>query len=244
LEAKTVSRHRRRGERVRKLLDGEMSDASGLEYDLDGWHVGVIATGAGAERELKAAAGTLDRRILFVQHGAEVAWVWLGGTREPTEQQLETLARWNWPSKICLAIGEPGRGLPGWRLTHRQAAAALPIAQSGSRRHVRYATVAMLASVLQDEVLANSLRDLYLTPLASAPDGGIVLRQTLRAYFATGRNTTSAAAALAVDRRTVANRLRVVEEHLNRSLDDCAVDLQMALRLDQLKGNSVEKSAA
>ncbi|HUC00773.1 MAG TPA: helix-turn-helix domain-containing protein [Solirubrobacterales bacterium] len=244
LEAKTVSRHRRRSEWVCKLLDGELSDASGLDYDLNGWHLGLIATGSGAEREIKAVAGALERRFLFVQYGAEVSWAWLGGAQEPTEQQLETLAGWKWPSEVRLAIGEPGRGLPGWRLTHRQAAAALPIAQAGPSCHARYATVAMLASVLQDEVLANSLRDLYLTPLTRAPDGGLVLRQTLRSYFATGCNTTSAAAALAVDRRTVANRLRVVEEHLNRRLDDCAVDLQMALRLDELERHASTKTAA
>jgi DNA-binding PucR family transcriptional regulator len=63
------------------------------------------------------------------------------------------------------------------------------------------------------------------------------LRQTLRAYFECERNITSAAAALAVDRGTVANRLRVVEEQVGRSLNDCAVDLQLALGLDELDGS-------
>ncbi len=133
-----------------------------------------------------------------------------------------------------MASGEPGRGLAGWRLTHRQAAAALAIAQRGQRRHARYAEVALIASLVQDELLVASLRSLYLLPLARSPDGGAVLREALRAYFGAGRNLTSAAAALGIDRRTVANRLRMVEECVGRSLDECALDLQMALRLDAL----------
>jgi len=233
-EAKARSLHQRRRDRVRKLLAGELSDAEEFDYDLDGSHLGLIATGPEAEQAIKELAAALDRRLVLVRHGAETPWAWLGGARELTPDQLETLAAWSWPKELRVAIGEPARGLPGWRLTHRQAAAALPIAQRGRRPQVRYAEVALLASLVQDEVLSGSLRQLYLRPLASAPDGGVLLRETLRAYFAAGRNLTSAAAALAVHRRTVANRLRVVEECVGRSLDDCAVDLQMALRLDGL----------
>jgi hypothetical protein len=233
-EAKGRSSHQRRRERVRKLLAGELAGADELDYDLDAWHIGVIAAGPGSERAIRDLAAALDRRTLLVRHGAETPWAWLGGARELDLNQLESLAGWSWPQEVRVAIGEPARGLPGWRLTHRQAAAALPIAERGPEHHVRYADVALLASLVQDEVLTGSLRHLYLTPLAGAPDGGAVLRQTLRAYFAAGRNLTSAAAALAIHRRTVANRLRVVEECVGRTLDECAVDLQMALRLEGL----------
>jgi len=237
-EAKARSLHQRRRDRVRKLLAGELSDAEELDYDLDGFHLGLIATGPEAEPVLKDLATALDRRLLIVRHGAETPWAWLGGGRELSPEQLEALAAWSWPKDLRVAIGEPARGLPGWRLTHRQAAAALPIAQRGARHQVRYAEVALLASLVQDEVLAGSLRQLYLRPLASAPEGGALLRETLRAYFAAGRNLTSAAAALAIDRRTVAKRLRAAEECVGRPLDDCAVDLQMALRLDGLSEDS------
>jgi DNA-binding PucR family transcriptional regulator len=69
-------------------------------------------------------------------------------------------------------------------------------------------------------------------PLVEDSDRGTVLRETLHAYFATARNTYSTAAALGVSRQTVGNRLRAVEERLGRSLDSCATEVEIALRLE------------
>ena len=87
---------------------------------------------------------------------------------------------------------------------------------------------------MQDELLASSLRKLYLEPLEAERDGGEVARETLRAYFAADRNVSSAAAILDVERRTVSNRLRSIEQRLGRQLSSCAVELSIALRLEQL----------
>jgi DNA-binding PucR family transcriptional regulator len=88
--------------------------------------------------------------------------------------------------------------------------------------------------MLGDDLLTTSLRRLYLAPLSDERDGGAVLRETLRAYFAADRNGASAAAALRVTRQTVNNRLRVIEERLERPLSACATELEAALRLDDL----------
>jgi DNA-binding PucR family transcriptional regulator len=53
----------------------------------------------------------------------------------------------------------------------------------------------------------------------------------MRAYFSTERNISSTAAALGVDRRTVSNRIRAIEELFGRPLSDFATDLETALRL-------------
>ncbi|HWO47309.1 MAG TPA: helix-turn-helix domain-containing protein, partial [Solirubrobacterales bacterium] len=92
--------------------------------------------------------------------------------------------------------------------------------------------VAVLASIARDELLATSLRRLYLEPLERMRDGGKVARQTLRAYFDAERNISSTAAALGVDRRTVRNRLRAIEDSLGRPLTGSLADLEIALRLD------------
>ena len=104
----------------------------------------------------------------------------------------------------------------------------------GSQSLVRYADVALLASILQDDLLAISLRQLYLAPLSEERDGGSALRQTLRAYFAAERNVSSAAGALSVSRQTVVNRLHVIEERFERSLNSCAAEVEAALRLEDL----------
>jgi DNA-binding PucR family transcriptional regulator len=96
---------------------------------------------------------------------------------------------------------------------------------------VRYAEVGLIASILKDEILCASLRQLYLEPLARGSDGGKALRETLRAYLNTGRNFSSAAARLKVNRRTIASRLRIIEEMLGHRLDQDTLELEAALRL-------------
>jgi len=133
-----------------------------------------------------------------------------------------------------LAIGEPARGFAGWRRTYRQAGAALPIALRSRRSYVRYGEVAVLASILRDDLLIFTLREQYLAPLASERDGGEALRGTLRAYLAAERNTTSTAAALGVSRQTVVNRLHTVEERLGRQIKNSIAELEAALQIDEL----------
>jgi DNA-binding PucR family transcriptional regulator len=138
------------------------------------------------------------------------------------------------PAELALSVGEPGSGQEGWRLSHRQAASALPVARQRTGQAVRYADVPLLAAMLSDEVLATSLQRLYLAPLASERDGGETARETLRAYFDSGRNISSAAAALSVHRHTVRARLRAVEETLGTTLETCATELDAALRFEEL----------
>jgi DNA-binding PucR family transcriptional regulator len=109
----------------------------------------------------------------------------------------------------------------------------LPIAERRGQPALRYLDVALVAAVERDELAAASLRRLYLEPLREARDGGVAARETLRAYLGTERSISSTAAALGVDRRTVRNRLRAIEELLGRPLREVAVDLEVALRLDE-----------
>ncbi|HEU4738583.1 MAG TPA: helix-turn-helix domain-containing protein [Solirubrobacterales bacterium] len=223
----------RRRETVKSLLAGELVDHSELGYELDGQHLAVMARGEGAEELMRNLAGAVDRRLLIVQREEEPTWAcWLGGRRQLTsERALEALAAV--PDGVFVTVGEPGEGLGGWRFSHRQAKAALPIAERRGEAVVRYVDVALLAAIASDDLIATSLRQLYLTPLERARDGGKVARETLRAYFEAERNVSSTAAALGVDRRTVRNRLGAIEELLGRPLNGAEADLEIALRLDE-----------
>jgi len=223
----------RRAERVRRLLAGELFDTSDLGYDFEAHHLGAIAMGNGASEATRDIATRLDARLLAVHRGDATVWAWLGARRALDPSELERVASDLLSSKVTLALGEPAEGLDGWRLTHRQARAALPIAMRSPSRPVRYREVALLASVLGDELLAISLRRLYLEPLVERDEDG-VLGETLRAYFAAGHNVSSAAAALGVNRHTVTNRIRVIEDLIGRSLDTCSAELDTALRLEEL----------
>lgn len=233
-------RHRRtaqqrRLELVERLLAGEPVDASGLGYELEGHHLGLVARGAGVGEALLALARSLGARFLALPDEEGLTWAWLGG-REPLEPaEARRRAAAILPGWAAIALGEPGEGLPGWRLTHRQAQAALPLARPGPDPCVRYSDVALLATVLQDDLVSTSLRRLYLDPLLAERDGGETLLETLHAYYAAGRNASSAAVGLRVDRRTVTNRLRVAEERIGSSLDECVGDLEIALQLHRLE---------
>jgi hypothetical protein len=225
---------RRIAERVKRLLAGELVDTAELAYDLDAWHIGAIAAGPGALKLLRVLADMLDCRLLLVADSEDTVWAWLGARHKFKVSELECLSLSDWPPDVSLALGEPARGLRGWRLTHRQAEAAHTVARRCPETLTRYGEVALLASTLQDNVLATSLAEIYLAPLHDERDGGTILRQTLRAYFAAERNASSAAAALGVSRQTVHNRLHATEERLGRPLSTCAAEMEAALRLADL----------
>jgi len=268
LERAGRSPEQRRAERVRRLLDGGAIEGSELDYELDAWHLGVIAVGARAEQAVRELAAGVDRRCLSVAQDKQSVWAWLGGrerfvvgeieravlaaiTREEAGQgeeagQSEQAGQSRKQGQgVLFAIGEPAGGLAGWRLTHRQAQAALTVAlrRNGISRNgtpaqgvtfTRYADVALLAGVLKDEALAKALIEIYLSPLEDSRGSGPVLRQTLRAYLDAERSVSSAAIALGVVRKTVESRLHTIEERLGRTLHPCPAELEVALLLDEL----------
>lgn len=229
---------RRRLERIKRLLAGELIDTTDFSYDFNGFHLGMIAIGAGTDEALRDLSTSFDRRVLLVPRDERTTWAWLGGRRDIDCEVLHRYVDENWPDRLTLALGESAQGLTGWRLTHRQAQAALLIPLRSSLSVARYGDVAILASILQDDLLATSLRELYLAPLAQERDVGAALRETLRAYFASGRHISSTAAVLGTSRQTVAKRLSIVEGRLHRPLDDCGVELEAALRLEDLDAPS------
>jgi PucR C-terminal helix-turn-helix domain/GGDEF-like domain len=238
--AEVADRHgttdRRRAEMVRQLLDGDLVDVSDLGYELDGWHLGVVAAGPSAPKAIRELAALLERSLLLALPGGETAWAWLGGrhpisAKDIRESSIPSLDRGH---SITMAIGEVGEGLDGLRLTHRQAKAAFPIARRAKGGLLRYSDVAIVASAWEDDILSKSLTEMFLAPLASERDGGGSLLKTLQAYFAAGRNAASAASALGLSRQTVNSRLRAIEEKIGRPLDGCGAELETALRLWEL----------
>ncbi|HVD38992.1 MAG TPA: helix-turn-helix domain-containing protein [Solirubrobacterales bacterium] len=224
----------RRRELVKSLLAGELVDHSELGYDLDGHHLALMARGPGAEKLMRALAGRVDRRLLIVQREEEPRWAcWLGGRAPLDPAEAVAALRDLAPGGVFVSLGEPAEELAGWRFSHRQAKAALPVAERRGEPVLRYGDVAVLAAIGRDNLLETSLRRLYLEPLERGREGGKVARETLRAYFDADRNISSTAAALGVDRRTVRNRIGAIEELLGRPLRGSLADLEIALRLDE-----------
>jgi sugar diacid utilization regulator len=222
----------RRRELALSLGAGELVDTSELGYELDCHHLGLMVKGEGVEELMRGVASALDCRLLAVKREEEPKWAcWLGRKHRPEPEEAVRVLADVVPDQMIVTLGEPAEGLAGWRFSHIQAKTALPIAESRGQAILRYAEVAVLASIARDDVVANSLRQLYLAPLERARDGGKIARQTLRAYFEAERNISSTAAALGVDRRTVRNRIASIEELLGRPLRGSLADLEIALRL-------------
>lgn len=228
------SASRRRAESVKRILDGELLDPAELDYPLEGWHLGIVAAGQGAGGALRECASVLRCSLLLVHPGGEQAWAWLGGREPIADNDLAILALRLKRTEASFSLGEPGRGVTGWRLSHREARAGLAVLGAERPRVVRYADVALIASAIRDPVLAASLQNTYLVPLGEERDGGAALKDTLRTYFATGRNAASAAAALRLSRQTVHRRLHLAEQIIGRSLTVCASELETALHLNDL----------
>ena len=223
----------RRVERVQRLLAGAPNDTTELGYEFDAEHLGVIAVGAKAGETVRALAAGLGRALLSVSPSEETVWAWFGGRRTLDIADFGRLVSAKAPAGVSVAVGGSGRGIDGWRLTHRQAQAAMLVARRRSQRLTRYADVSLLAAVLRDPELARSLVEVHLSPLDGQKDSA-VSRDTLRAYFAAGCNAATAAATLRVDRHTVERRLHTIETKLGRLLHTRRAELEMALRLEEL----------
>jgi hypothetical protein len=225
------SREECHAELVQKLLAGERPDTSDLDYDLDdAWHLGIIANGPRAERVVRGLADDLRRQLLCVSIGEGSVWAWVGGRHELEMARVERALATVSTGGVSLVLGEPRSGVPGWRLTHQEAQAALLVALRRPEPMVRFADHALLALVLQNESLVRSLVSIYLPSL-----GNPVARETLRAYFSAGCNAATAAAKLEIDRHTVERRLRTVEARLGRQLRSCHAELEVVLRLEELE---------
>src|SRR6202041_2898892 len=102
---------------------------------------------------------------LAVAQGEGTVWAWLSGRGALERREVEgALSSGPLPRGASIAIGEPARGLEGWRLTPSQAQRALAVALREPRRVTWHIDVALLAAAIKDDTLASSLLAAYLQP--------------------------------------------------------------------------------
>jgi hypothetical protein len=223
----------RLAERVQRLLAGEPPRQAELGYDLDAWHLGMIASGRAPESSARRLAEELGCQLLLVPRGPGTVWAWLGARRCLSASEFERLASSKLGSSASFAFGESREGIDGWRLTHQEAQLALTVSLRSSKRVVRCSDVALLAAAARDETIVRFLLDAYLRPVERRTNGD-ALKRTLRSYLTANCNAASAAAALGIDRHTVQRHLGKIEESLGRTLGSCRAELEVALRVDAL----------
>lgn len=228
----------KRLDKIKGLLAGRLAEHSDLSYDFCAHHLGLVGGGRDAIQAMQWLAGSLRGGLLYVHATPLITWAWIG-MHEPVEQDdFASILAGSPKLDAHVAFAGPAQGLSGWRLVHKQAAAAMPVARKSSHRFIQYREVALLASATNDEVLRGFLKRRYLSPLSSSRKNSAALKQTLRAYFSVEGNVSSAAALLGVKRHTVTNRLKKVEQALDCPLTSCMAELELALRIDNLEADS------
>lgn len=225
----------RLAERVQRLLAGETPRQDELGYNLDAWHLGVIASGKTPDLSVRRLAEELGCQLLLVPRNSDTIWAWLGARQSVSIAEFERLARSKLSASVSFAFGEPRERIDGWRLTHQEAQAASAIMLRGTEQLVRCSDVVLLTAATRDDMLARFLLDAYLRPLEKRKDGEL-LKRTLRSYLTASCNAASAAASLGVDRHTVQRHLGKIESCLGRPLDSCRAELEVALRVQALIG--------
>jgi hypothetical protein len=222
---------------IHKLLAGLSVDAAELEtldYGFDAWHVGMIAVGAEGDRVVRDLAARLDRQLLRLPQLDGTVWAWLGGQRRLTSDDIGRCLSDRLSAGPALVIGDPARGLDGWRLTHAEAHAALTVARCEPRSLIRCTDVLLEAAVLADPTLLQVLKSTYLNPLDDLRDGGRAIRATLRAYFDADCSIAKTARCMGIAPATVRYRLHKAAERLGCTVTERHAELAVALRLEAL----------
>jgi hypothetical protein len=240
-EEYTAERHRilrssiqRRVQLVRDVLDGADIDSAELGYRLEQEHLAVVATGPSADASLRDVARRLERSLLTIAMTDDTVWAWLGS---PRRCELDESVWDRVPGQTRYAVGEPGRGIAGFRGSHEQALAADRVAVHLKQAVTCYDEVALEATLLCDVRAARRFVDRELGPLTSADPRISVLRDTLSGYLDSGLSAAAAATVLNVSDRTVAYRLRNVEDLLGHSVLARSTELAAAARLHRVLGS-------
>jgi hypothetical protein len=241
LGAQRKTRKRRDDERILDVLAGRPGiDLEGIDYDFDGHHLGLIATGGEARDALRLLARTLNCRVWLVERENGSVWGWLASKSKICTNEVEgCLLKAHHGIRLVGGRGE--RGLAGFCLTHKQAQTALHVAHRRPRQQVTwYADVEPVALIIQHEDLARSMIATWITPIV-AQSNGLALLKTLQAFLACSQNLTQTAKVLPAGLRTVKRHLNRIGELVGQPPQACAAELEIALRVYKLWGEEEEQ---
>lgn len=245
-------------ELVRTILAGGETDVEAasrsLGYDLRRHHIALILHADAEGPEEPPAAGALGRAgralaselgsrdPLLVPAGDAALWIWVPCDGSPDVEALErvSLLPALLAADVAVGIGEPGRGLDGFRRSHDEAAQALRMATFGSRRRraVRYGNVAVASLLSADIERAARFIERELDGLSALDDTTARLRATVKVYLEEGSNQARTARRLGLHYNTVGYRIRRAEELLGRPISVRRFELEAALSLAYALGDA------
>ncbi|MBI3214998.1 MAG: helix-turn-helix domain-containing protein [Mycobacterium sp.] len=219
-----------------------------LGYDLNRWHLAVIAwTGGGTPADpaqlqiaagtALAAAGCVSTLVLPV--GAQQVWGWGSRTSNPPELPADTSAS---PAPaVYVAAGLAAAGVDGFRRSHQQAAHAARVGAGSTRDEwlFSYRDVDIVAMLSADLPSAREFVARELGELAGSAESVAMMRHTLKSYLDRDRSLARTAAELHVARNTVAYRVQRAEQLRGRPATERRLQLHAALTLAEELGEAV-----
>jgi len=230
------------------LLSGRISPdrfSRTTGYGLDRVHIGAVAFSRLHEPKKLATqvqqtlSGLGCDRTFHVQIAPNLVWAW--GSSDNASELLEHVPPTCRGSAV--AIGLPGRGLPGFLDSHEEARALHRLASLAGWRNLgralpygKYGVIAELAA--KSERLRRFL-DVQLGGLMGDGARHADLRNTVLEYLNVNRSQTEAALRLRVSKNTVSYRLRRAEDILGHDLGTDLSSLHTALLAADLVGGEL-----
>jgi DNA-binding PucR family transcriptional regulator len=232
--------------RVRELLRSRPIDVAATEhalsYRLDQHHVGIVAwvdepAAADALERIRRVIGPFGRDLgsgaapLVVPADESSAWAWIASKLSMAKAKELDAATTSEPT-VSLAVGEPARGIDGFRRSHRQAMSARGVAlAAGDQRSsiTPFVEVAPIAMLCADLDSARAWIHETLGQLAVDTSRNEGLRETARVFLQTGGSYTATAEQMFLHRNTAQYRVRKAEEVRGRPLRDGRLDVELAL---------------
>ena len=183
----------------------------------------------------------VTRAPLVIAPDDSTVWAWLPtpatAADTPNAKSLET------DDDTWVALGDTGPGVEGFRLTHRQARQAQIVAMavdSNQRTHITAsADIGVIALMCADLDAVQAWVHKALGRLAIDDDATARLRETVRAFFASGGSYTATAQELILHKNTVQYRIRKAAEIRGRALSEGRLDVEVALLAAHLLGAAV-----
>jgi hypothetical protein len=254
-----LNRNTARIGRIKELLDGRNVDIESAEnilgYRLRQFHLGLIvwaprqASQGDELAQMERVGGLFAEQVgcrerpLFVPCDELSSWVWLplGRAEEIDKAALVHAAQRDEP-QIRVSAGAPAFGVDGFRRSHQQAVQAYTVAAAARgyvSETVDYNEVGAVALMCSNIDETRSWVADVLGELAHDDEPRERLRDTMRAFLASGSSYTMAASKLGMHKNTVQYRLRKAEEELGKQIRDHRRDLEIALEICHWLGPTV-----
>lgn len=241
-----------RAETVRALLAGEPLDQQLAErrlgHALGGRHVGVVLSTDGHDHDrLRRAAEAVAQELgagrpLVVPVSSSTVWAWCTLAGADAAGAVDAAAITAAFPGVATGLGRPRPGIPGFRVTHEEAAVAARYAATAAGAGagcVSYPSVELVSLVAEDAPRAGRFVRETLGDLSADDPRTAQLRETVLTYLRSGKSPKLAAGLLHMHPNGVKLRITRAERLHGSFSSDWGLRMEAALTLAEALGPAV-----